>query len=259
MTLLRKIQACIDSNLGHIIALKNDRVKKPDNSYVTKGDLRVQELAFAVIRDGMPDALVVSEELEPIPPLNKLQVSDVIIIDPVDGTENFTSGLPEWGISLCHYRDGAHVESLLLCPEMRLSLGTGDIVSPQYSRIAGISSSLSKENILALEHGFEYRIIGCCVLNMLNVVRGSYATFENPKGAKVWDIIAGLNLALEHGHTVIVNGKPYQGELLDPTGCYKFRIVSRFHQALPKQAGSQVISSSEIISRGDAETQMGSV
>jgi fructose-1,6-bisphosphatase/inositol monophosphatase family enzyme len=64
---------------------------------------------------------------------------------------------------------------------------------------------------------------------MLNVVRGAYATFENPKGAKVWDIIAGLNLALEHGHTVTVDGQLYRGELLDPAGRYKFRVVSKFH------------------------------
>lgn len=229
MTLLREIQSRIDSNLDCIIALKAERVKKPDDSYVTKGDLFVQELAFEVIRKRLPDAALVSEELEQVPPIGELHQGDVIIIDPVDGTENFTSGLPEWGVSLCHYRDGHHAESLLLCPEMRLALGTGDPIRPQHSRIAGISSSLTKDDILALEPGFEYRIIGCCVLNMLNVVRGAYATFENPKGAKVWDIIAGLNLALEHGHSVTVDGKPYRGELLDPAGRYKFRVVSKFH------------------------------
>jgi fructose-1,6-bisphosphatase/inositol monophosphatase family enzyme len=230
MTILREIQSRIESNLGRILDLKSERVKKPDDSYVTEGDLLVQELAFDVVRNSMPGAAVVSEELEEMPPIADLQNGDVIIIDPVDGTENFTSGLPEWGVSLCHYRDGHHVESLLLCPEMRLSVGSGDHVSPQRSRIAGISSSLTKEDILALEPGFEYRIIGCCVLNMLNVVRGAYATFENPKGAKVWDIIAGLNLALEHGHSVTVEGQPYRGQLLDPKGRYKFRVVSKFHR-----------------------------
>lgn len=230
MTILREIQSHIDSNLDRILDLRSERVKKPDDSYVTKGDLLVQELAFDVIRKRMPEAAVVSEELEQLPPIADLQQGDVIIIDPVDGTENFTSGLSEWGVSLCHYRDGVHVESLLLCPEMGLSLGTGDAVRTQKSRIAGISSSLTKEDILALEPGFEYRIIGCCVLNMLNVVRGAYATFENPKGAKVWDIIAGLNLALEGGHSVNVAGQPYGGELLDPAGRYKFRVVSKFHR-----------------------------
>lgn len=231
MTTLREIQSSIDSNLDRILALKAERVKKQDDSYVTKGDLLVQEIAIELILNRLPASRIISEELTELPALGLLESGDVIIIDPVDGTENFTSGLPEWGVSLCHYRDGTHVESLLFCPEMRLALGTGDPVRPQHSRIAGISSSLTKDDILALEPGFEYRIIGCCVLNMLNVVRGAYATFENPKGAKVWDIIAGLNLALEHGHSVTVDGHPYQGELLDPAGRYKFRIVSKYHQA----------------------------
>lgn len=229
MSCVRQIQAVVHANLAEILSLRATRIKKSDDSYVTEGDLLVQELAFETLRRQLPGAAVVSEELDTPPAMDTLASGDVIIIDPVDGTENFTSGLPEWGVSLCHYRDGAHVESLLFCPEMGLSLGTGDGISPQHSRIAGISSSLTKEDILALEPGFEYRIIGCCVLNMLNVVRGAYATFENPKGAKVWDIIAGLNLALEHGHAVTVDGKPYQGELLDYAGRYKFRIVSKFH------------------------------
>jgi myo-inositol-1(or 4)-monophosphatase len=229
MTLLQHIQANIESNLEEILSLRDTRVKKSDDSYVTRGDLLVQELTLATLRVDLPDARVISEELENLPTPGMLESGDVIIIDPIDGTENFTSGLLEWGVSLCHYRDGHHAESLLLCPEMRLALGTGDPIRPQHSRIAGISSSLTKEDILALEPGFEYRIIGCCVLNMLNVVRGAYATFENPKGAKVWDIIAGLNLALEHGHSVTVDGKPYRGELLDPAGRYKFRVVSKFH------------------------------
>jgi len=231
MTILQQIQATIESNLDEVLSLRDTRIKKSDDSYVTQGDLLVQEFTLATLRSHLPDARIISEELEELPTPGMLASGDVVIIDPVDGTENFTSGLPEWGVSLCHYRDGAHVESLLLCPEMGLRLGTGDTIRPQQSRIAGISSSLTKEDILALEPGFEYRIIGCCVLNMLNVVRGAYATFENPKGAKVWDIIAGLNLALEHGHTVTVEGQPYQGQLLDPTGRYKFRIVSKFHQA----------------------------
>ena len=231
MKILLKIKSSIESNLEEILSLRSTRVKKSDDSYVTKGDLLVQELTLATMRSHLPDAVIISEELTDFPSRGMLESRDVIIIDPVDGTENFTSGLPEWGVALCHYKNGAHVESLLLCPEMGLCLGTGDKIHPQQSRIAGISSSLTKEDILALEPGFEYRIIGCCVLNMLNVVRGAYATFDNPKGAKVWDIIPGLNLALEHGHSVTVDGKPYRGELLDPTGRYKFRIVSKFHDS----------------------------
>lgn len=228
LPLFGAIQAKILDLLPELTRLKQERTLKADDSYVTQADILVQETLRSLITTYDPKAVLVSEE--DLASHGEVALSgSVYVLDPIDGTENFTSGLPEWGVSLCHYRDGHHAESLLLCPEMRLALGTGDPIRPQHSRIAGISSSLTKEDILALEPGFEYRIIGCCVLNMLNVVRGAYATFENPKGAKVWDIIAGLNLALEHGHSVTVDGKPYRGELLDPAGRYKFRVVSKFH------------------------------
>ena len=101
---------------------------------------------------------------------------------------------------------------------------SGDKIERFESRIAGISSSLTKGDLLKLEPGFEYRIIGCAVYNMYNVVTGSYYSFENPKGAKVWDIIPGLNLALENGLSVIVNNKEYHGELLSPDQKYIFKI-----------------------------------
>jgi len=68
-------------------------------------------------------------------------------------------------------------------------------------------------------------MIGCCVVNMMSVIRGSYLSFENPKGANSWDILAGINLALEHGLYVVVNGKPYTGEYLPAAGKYTFKVV----------------------------------
>ena len=184
----------------------------------------VQSLVFEQARGIIPNLKIVSEELVSLPTINELALGEVLIVDPIDGTENYTSGLPEWGVSLCLYRDGIHLESLLLCPELNLKVQSGELIQRYQSRIAGISSSLSKEDILKLEPGFEYRIIGCCVLNMINVVRGAYATFENPKGARVWDIIGGLNLAREQGLNVTVNGVPYAGELLNPEEKFTFKI-----------------------------------
>lgn len=116
---------------------------------------------------------------------------------------------------------------MLALPELDSYMITGDNFEKFESRIAGISSSLTKEDILKLEPGFEYRIIGCAVYNMYNVIKGSFFSFENPKGAKVWDIIPGLNLALENNLNVNVNGKEYHGELLEPNKKYCFRITNK--------------------------------
>ena len=218
-----KIENLIQDNLDQIISLRNDKILKEDNSYVSKGDLLCESIIKKYLSDNEPDVFLVSEE-SPVDNTRNIKKDKVLIVDPIDGTENFVSGLKEWGVALCYYEKGKHIESMLLLPELKESIKTGDEIKQNVSRICGISSSLTKEDIMKLEPGFEYRIIGCCVYNMLNVVTGAFTTFENPKGAYVWDIIPGLNLALENNLKVVVNNKIYEGEILDPSLRYTFKI-----------------------------------
>jgi hypothetical protein len=60
---------------------------------------------------------------------------------------------------------------------------------------------------------------------MFNVITGSFSSYENFKGARIWDILPGLNLALEHKLSVTVEGRKYQGEFLNPLEKYRFKIT----------------------------------
>jgi fructose-1,6-bisphosphatase/inositol monophosphatase family enzyme len=223
MNICQEIQLIIQNNIHEILSLRNTKILKEDNSYVSKGDLLCESLIKDFIKNNLPGYALLSEE-SPKDNLKAYNNDKVIIVDPIDGTENYVSGLKEWGVAICVYENGKHKQSMLALPELNLYLKSGDTFPKFSSRIAGISSSLSKEDLLNLKSGFEYRIIGCCVYNMYNVITGSYYSFENPKGAKVWDIIPGLNLALENGLSVTVNNKKYEGELLRPDQKYIFRI-----------------------------------
>lgn len=210
--------------LAEVLALRDTPTAKPDGSFVTEGDLLVERLVMELAAKHLPGVVIVSEESDPVH-VEPLPGAWVVVVDPIDGTENFTSGLPEWGVSVACYRGGVHAGSLLGAPELGRWLRTGDVVQRHRSRIRGLSSSLSKEQILQVGTGPEYRMIGCCVVNMMAVIRGSYLSFENPKGANAWDILAGLNLALEHGLLVEVNGRPYAGEYLSARERYTFKVV----------------------------------
>jgi len=109
-------------------------------------------------------------------------------------------------------------------PELNLKLMTGDKIIRKSSRIYGLSSSLTKSDLKKITGNHEYRIIGCCVYNMYNVIHGHYSVYENFKGAYIWDIIAGLNLALENKLSVYVNEEKYEGEMLLPNKRYCFKI-----------------------------------
>jgi myo-inositol-1(or 4)-monophosphatase len=220
------IKDIIVNNLDKIIELRSQKKLKPDGSYVSEGDLLCEKLIKEYLKEKHPDYSLVSEE-SPEQNIRNIQNERVVILDPIDGTENFVSGLKEWGVAVCVYENGSHSESMLALPELNEYLLTGEKISKFESRICGLSSSLTKEDLLNLEDGFEYRIIGCCVYNMFNVIRGAYSVFENPKGAWIWDIIPGLNLALEHNLNVIVNGREYNGKLLEPDKKYRFRISNQ--------------------------------
>jgi len=206
--------------------LRADKELKQDKSYVSKGDLYCEALIRAYISQYHPEFALISEE-SPADNLKNYKAQHVIVLDPIDGTENFVSGLKEWGVAVCIYSAGIHQASLLALPELDLYMKTGDKIKRYTSRIAGLSSSLSRRHLEKLPPGFEYRIIGCCVYNMYHVVQGSFFSFENPKGAYVWDILPGLNLALEHDLKVTVNNQEYHGELLRPDQKYLFRIAQK--------------------------------
>lgn len=224
---LDSVPPAVEQALSSILAKRTARSLKSDGSYVTTGDLEMQDVLLKLVRHHLPNAIVVSEEMDV--PHTSTGSDVVVVIDPIDGTENFTSGLAEWGVSISCYSGGRHAGSLLGCPELRQWARSGQpIPGGRFeSRIRGLSSSLSKKDLAAIEDGFEYRIIGCCVYNMLSVVRGSFKSFENPKGANAWDILAGLNLALERGLNVTVEGRIYAGEYLTPDRKYRFKVENR--------------------------------
>ena len=211
------------SSLEEILSLRADPVQKEDGSFVTKGDLLVQRMIVELAEKHFHQPVLISEEMPVIPGVTDTDRM-ILVVDPIDGTENYTSGLAEWGVSIACYQRETHVGSLIGAPELRRWLRTGERITRHRSRIRGLSSSLSKDQIGAMATSPEYRILGCCVVNMMAVVTGSFISFENPRGARTWDILAGLNLALEHGLSVTVNEEPYEGGFLDPSERFRFRI-----------------------------------
>ena len=223
MPICSDIQKIIENNLDEILALRNTKQLKSDNSFVSKGDLLCEKLVKDYLATLSEDIYLISEEKNN-DDFNFKTHPKVVVIDPIDGTENFVSGLKEWGIGVSIYENEKHIESMIGLPELGLYIKTGDKFPEFESRIYGISSSLLKEDLLNLEEGFEYRIIGCSMYNMYNVITGSFAMFQNPKGANAWDILPGLNLALENGCQIEVENKKYNGEFLYPNKKYRFKV-----------------------------------
>ena len=218
------IKRQIQEKLDIILSLRNDRELKADGSFVTKADFLLQEIIEDYFHANFSNFIFVSEEKKN----ERVDLSSselTVVLDPIDGTENFTSGLPEWGLGLSIYSFNKHEASFLFMPQLNLSLSSGERIDYFHSRIDGLSSSLSQEGLLSMPTSKEYRIIGCSMYNMFNVIQGSYRSFTNIKGVNAWDLLPGINLALEHDLEVKIDGKKYNGEFLQPNRKYSVSIT----------------------------------
>lgn len=225
MSVCRDLVSLIGRALPQILDLR-DRVRtKADGSFVSDGDLLVQSLVMERLAAALPDHHLISEEQAPFDDTDWDPNGSYVVLDPIDGTENFVSGLKEWGVGIAIYTGGCHRESCIYLPELDEVLVTGQPLRRFRSRIIGLSSSLTRADLETLPWSqAEFRIIGCSMYNLLAAVKGAYRSFENVKGVHCWDILPGLNLAREHGCQVWVDQQPYGGELLFPTRKYRIRI-----------------------------------
>lgn len=217
----------IQDNMDRIQATRYEITIKPDGSPVTASDVFVEHLIRDYLVDQIPGIAFAGEETFSSDTALK---SDgyYAILDPIDGTENFCSGLKEWGVSFTLWHGSNHLGSLLYMPELGEHLMTGDTIKPVGSRIRGFSSSMCDEILQGMGETQESRLMGCAVYNLYNVVRGAFARFTNPRGAYSWDLLPGLMLALEHHCDIEVEGKPYHGEFLEPGRKYRVDIRHRY-------------------------------
>jgi myo-inositol-1(or 4)-monophosphatase len=226
--LLQAVRDLVEDSLPDLLKRRFDIRWKADGSPVTEADLMLEQRLTAWLAERLPGLRLIGEESFVAGAAAAAGDGWVAVLDPIDGTENFCSGLKEWGVSLSLWHGGDHAGSLLMLPELRESLASGDAIVRVPSRITGYSSSMHPAIASGIAGGGENRIFGCAVYNLFNVARGAFARFVNPKGAHSWDLLAGLMLAREQGCDILVDGKTFDGSFLDPHRRYCVDIRHRY-------------------------------
>lgn len=224
--LLSRIRELVLTSLPRMQEMRYDITWKLDGSPVTAADIFLEQEIAALLRRELPGLRFVGEESWT--PQVLPDGEWVAVLDPIDGTENFCSGLKEWGTSLSLWQGQVHRGSMLLMPELNEVAMSGNIPRVPQSRIVGFSSSYNDEIGRGVAENPEARIIGCAVYNLFNVIRGAYARFVNPKGAYNWDLLGGVALAREAGCDVKIDEKDYDGRFLEPGRRYRVDIRHRY-------------------------------
>ncbi|MBB4278247.1 inositol monophosphatase family protein [Rhizobium mongolense] len=95
------------------------RVKTEATDLVTEADEQAERMMKAEVAKRWPDAVFIGEESVAADPalLGKLQGADLaIVVDPVDGTFNFASGIPAFGVMASVVSKGETVAGIIYDP-----------------------------------------------------------------------------------------------------------------------------------------------
>jgi myo-inositol-1(or 4)-monophosphatase len=188
---------------------------KGRNNPVTSADLEADRLIAGILRDAFPDYGWLSEETED--DKARLTRSRVWIVDPLDGTKEFITGVPEFSIAIALAEEGEPVLGVTYNPVRRemfsSARGMGCYLNRRRVRVSR-TRTLRRATVLASRsessrgewevfHG-QLRVspTGSVAYKLAMVAAGmGDATFTRlPKNE--WDIAAGTALILEAGGRV---------------------------------------------------------
>ena len=85
---------------------------EPSYNRVSVADVESEHAIVAVIRREFPDHAILGEEAHSA----DVTSEHLWVIDPIDGTNNFLHGIPQFGISVAYYRAGQAVCGVILNP-----------------------------------------------------------------------------------------------------------------------------------------------
>ncbi len=186
---------------------------KGHHDFITLADLEVEMLIRDRLRGAFPDDGVLGEEG------GGTAMRSLWVVDPIDGTTNFTRGGDDWCVSIAHMSGGQAQIGVVYAPvtqrmhAARLGGGArcnGAVLSlprevPADRALVeidwGVELGAAALRVLVdgvLEAGFEFRRSGSCALGLANVaagrVDGYVEAFTRP-----WDGLAGCVLVREAG------------------------------------------------------------
>jgi myo-inositol-1(or 4)-monophosphatase len=184
---------------------------KQDRTVVTEADFEADRFIAEKIRERYPGEALVSEEIQPV--LNGAGKA-VWIVDPLDGTTNFSLGLQLWGISIAHLVEGQPSTGVLFFPALdelyTAETGAGARLNgepiqarpPVPGQPAAFFSCCSRTHRrYEVNVRYKTRILGSAAYTFCSVARGM-AILGFEATPKIWDISAGWLLVQEAGGIV---------------------------------------------------------
>ncbi len=186
---------------------------KSDNTYVTEADLAVQSFLNEKIIKNYPDVGILSEEENDT--RNPRDGETYFVLDPIDGTAMFVSGLPVWGISLGIIRSGKAIAGFFYMPATD-DLYYTEIDGPVYlngsiTQLKPLTNGRRESLLLTVsrphklfdinpDYPGKIRCFGSTEAHICYVATGS-ADVAIVSRVYIWDLAAGIAMLYRNGGT----------------------------------------------------------
>jgi 3'(2'), 5'-bisphosphate nucleotidase len=201
-----------------------------------------QQAITASLATDRPGDLVFSEEA--VADARRLSAVRVWIVDPLDGTNEYGEGRPDWAVHVALWAHGDLVAGAVALPAVagllrrlcdrparepvdrtKLTWGTGDATlagpaapSPPTGRLVA-SRTRAPEFLdeVGRELGLEVVALGSAGAKIMAVVLGHVDAYVHAGGQYEWDSAAPVAVARQHGlHTSRIDGSPLAYNQPDP-------------------------------------------
>jgi len=203
---------------------------KPDKTLLTEADLAANAYILGEIRRSFPEDDILSEEGNTSFPEDG---RPTWIIDPLDGTTNFSQGLHHWGVSIARFEGGWPQAAALSFPAIDEAysayIGEGAWLNGKTLRVPPgdshmvsfflCDSRLQKQYSTTIR--YKPRILGSAAYNFCGLAKG-IGVVGLESIPKIWDIAASYLVLSEAGGAML----PLNGDIFPLTKGRDYNGVS---------------------------------
>lgn len=205
---------------------RQEMTAKGRGNFVTEADLEAERTVLEILRAEYPEHRVLSEEAAAS--VREASPSGWLwVVDPLDGTHNFSQGIPHFAFNLALCRDGEPLLGLTFAPasgeEFLAVRGGGLRVNGSPAEASRVGSL--RQSVLGIDLGYDdrraarlidllaglwpgvqsVRVMGSAALGLAYAACGRFDLFVH-HFLYPWDIAAGIILVREGGGAIADRG-----------------------------------------------------
>jgi 3'(2'), 5'-bisphosphate nucleotidase len=206
-----------------LVALRDDLFERghPGWRVMDEGDLAGHRFLMAALAEARPQDPVLSEE--GVDRSDRLSSRRVWIVDPLDGTNEYGEGRPDWAVHVALVEDGTPIAGAVALPAMGRAFGTRPApVVPDVSHrrtrfvVSRFRASYATMSLAAAMQADVLRM-GSAGAKAMAVVMGEADVYAHAGGMYEWDSCAPAAVAVAAGlHASRIDGAPLVYNRPDP-------------------------------------------